>query len=222
MKGSTLSRQLDRARARVGVRLFELLYGALAPFYDAISRFFFAGQWALWQASSLDYIGGPRVLELGCGTGDLLVELCRRGYAPLGVDASPQMLRIARRKLGRAGCKAVVLRAPAWELPFADASIDAVVSTFPSGYIMHPGTWLEARRVLRPGGRFVIVLGGELLPVDHCSRLLIKFHKLVYGRNRGGTGVVEGLSFPGFALQYVTRCDDRGIAHLLLADATGA
>jgi SAM-dependent methyltransferase len=95
--------------------------------------------------------------------------------------------------------------------------VDSLLSTFPSGYIWDPATWAEARRVLRPGGRFVVVLGGELLPVDHRSRLLIRFHSLVYG-DRGAPGATAPPEFPGFRTRLLTRRDARGVAQVLVAE----
>lgn len=212
---------LDRLRARAGIRLFEALYGSFAPFYDWVSRFFFAGQWSAWQRRSFEYIEGQRVLELGFGTGELLLEMCRRGYTPRGVDASPYMLRIARRKLGLAGCAGRLWLGGASRLPLPDGALDAVVSTFPSGYILEPETWTEMRRVLKPGGRLIVVLGGELLPYDHRSKLLIRFHGLVYGGRTPAEGVAGNLSFPGFDIRFANRSDDRGVAYLLIAEKIG-
>ena len=210
-------RLLHRLRLATGFRAFEALYGSLAPFYDHISRFFFAGQWAVWQQSALEHLRGRDVLELGYGTGELILELCRRGYEPVGVDLSPRMRLIAGRKLRRHGCAAQLLLGSSTGLPLPDGSFDTIISTFPSAYIADARTWEEAGRVLRPGGRVVVVLSGELLPVDHRSRLLIRFHRLVYGRRQSPTEL-RWPPIPGFELSHHTHATEGGIAHLLLAD----
>src|SRR6202011_2978379 len=61
------------------------------------------------------------------------------------------------------------------------ASFDAVVSTFPSEYIYDPLTIAEVERVLRPGGRLVIVEGANLLPTGFLQPFLVLIQLLVYG-----------------------------------------
>jgi ubiquinone/menaquinone biosynthesis C-methylase UbiE len=207
---------MDRLRLAVGPRVFEALYGTAAPLYDQVSTFFFAGQWSVWQLNALTYIKGSRVLELGYGTGDLALEMCRRGYEVTGVESSPRMHRIARAKLRRAGCRANLLVGSSSALPLGDECIDAVVSTFPSGYILWDQTWGEVHRVLRTGGTFAIVLSGELLPVSHRSKLLIRFHEMVYGKRDTNANIVWP-DVPGFDTAYERHANEQGIASLLVA-----
>ena len=87
----------------------------------------------------------------------------------------------ARRKARRAGPFRLA-RAAAQALPFPAAVFDGVVSTFPSEYIYDPATVREIRRVLRPGGRLVVVPAATLLPVDRTSGVLDRLADLVYGR----------------------------------------
>ena len=178
--------------------------------------FFFAGQWTTWQRRALDYIEGRRVLELGYGTGVLALEMCRRGYEVTGIDLSPRMHRIARAKVRRGGCRATLLVGSAAKLPVPDGSVDAVVSTFPTRFIVWEETWIEVHRVLRPGGTFAIVLSGELLPVDHRSKLLIHFHTLVYGK-RGIPAAIAWPEVPGFDLRHERHANSHGVADLLVA-----
>jgi ubiquinone/menaquinone biosynthesis C-methylase UbiE len=104
------------------------------------------------------------VLELGCGTGNLQLALAKtQTHKAVGLDASPQMLALTRAKLSRSGHLAPVLRGDARALPFPHASFDTLVATFPSEYIAEPTTLLEARRVLRPGGRIVIILAAHFV-----------------------------------------------------------
>ncbi len=214
---SLQDRLLDRLRVATGPRAFQSLYGTLAPFYDRISSFFFAGQWSVWQRYALDFIEGREVLELGYGTGELALEMCRRGYVLTGVDASPRMWLIATSKLERCGCSARLTVGSATALPLPDTAVDAVVSTFPSSYIADSRTWAEAHRVLRPAGRLVVVLSGELLPVDHRSKLLIRFHRLVYGSQHSPAGV-GWPDVPGFRISHHTRGNSRGTAYILVAE----
>ncbi len=142
---------------------FHLLYNPLAFTYDAVSRIVSLGAWRCWQRAALKHIGPPadcpRVLEIAHGTGDLQIDLKRAGYHTVGCDLSPNMARIARRKLRRQGCAPLLVRARAQALPFPDAHFDAAVATFPAEFIVDPRTLHEIRRILGEEGLLVIVPG---------------------------------------------------------------
>src|SRR5258708_30263405 len=105
------------------------------------------------------------------------------GDAGRAVEHSPQMVAAARETLQKrnVGQKNWVLQSSAQHLPFSDASFDTVVSTFPSEYIYDPDTVAEVERVLRPGGRLIVVEGANLLPVGFFQPLLVLMQMLVYG-----------------------------------------
>ncbi|MDQ6740540.1 MAG: methyltransferase domain-containing protein [Actinomycetota bacterium] len=170
---------------------FNLLYNQFAWAYDWVSGAFFRGHWRQWQRAALGPLataGGKRVLELGCGTGDLQVDLRARGYTSYGVDHSAAMLGVAQRKARRRGRRPLrVARAASQALPFPAETFDAVLSTFPSEYIFDPLTVSEIVRVLRPGGLLVVVPSGLLLPTDLLSKALDGFFGLVYGGILPGT-----------------------------------
>jgi len=106
---------------------------------------------------------GERILDAGCGTGRLAQELAARGAEVTGVDVSPAMLEIARKKMQ--GKKAVFLRADVTVLPFAPASFDAAVCFTVLEFIPEPEEALrELWRVIRPGGRMVIGVLNRLSP----------------------------------------------------------
>src|SRR5438105_1151632 len=161
---------------------FETLYKN-RYLYRFASTVPFAGQWRVWQRLVLTRITGHDVLELGCGLGDLLGDMIEAGYACRAIEQSPQMAEAARDTLRRRklGEKAWVIQASAQHLPFADASFDTVVSTFPSEYIYDPQTIAEVERVLRPGGRLIVVEGANLLPTGFLQPLLVLMQMLVYG-----------------------------------------
>ncbi|WP_376793542.1 class I SAM-dependent methyltransferase [Thermogemmatispora sp.] len=169
-------------RERLRQLLFETLYRN-RYLYRFASTVPFAGQWRVWQRLVLPRVVGHDVLELGCGLGDLLADLCERGYRCAAVERSPEMVAAARTTLQRrrVGQPGQVLLGEAQHLPFADASFDTVVSTFPSDYIFDPDTIAEVARVLRPGGRLVVVEGANLLPVGLLQPVLLLIHLLVYG-----------------------------------------
>ena len=143
----------------------------------------FAGQWRIWQRLAIPRITGHEVLELGCGLGDLLVDMLEAGYSCRAVEQSPQMVAAARDALQRHKVGEInqVLQGSAQHLPFAAASFDTVVSTFPSEYIYDPDTIAEVARVLRPGGRLIVIEGANLLPVGFLQPFLILAQMLIYG-----------------------------------------
>src|SRR4051812_18514683 len=179
----------NRLRSLRGALLnwaFHLLYNQFAWAYDRVSGTFFHGQWRAWQRLALARLGGlpgTEVLELGFGTGDVQADLWAAGWKPVGIDLSAAMLRQARRKARRRGLgrRLRLVRARAQALPFPVAHFAAVVSTFPSDYIVDPRTVAEVARVLRPGGRLVVVPGAWLLPTSATNRVLERIARLVYG-----------------------------------------
>jgi ArsR family transcriptional regulator len=97
------------------------------------------------------------VVDLGCGTGAVAAELALRFRRVIAVDQSGEMLRAARRRL--AGLEGVELHEARLEaLPLADASCDAALLVLVLSYLEDPPAALrEAARILRPGGRLVVV-----------------------------------------------------------------
>ena len=105
-----------------------------------------------------------RVLDLGCGIGNLLIALSERiafTQPAIGVDVSPALIELGRRELHRAGFDGrVELRvAFATELPFEDQSFDVVISSHVIKHLDDDAllrAFAEVHRVLRPNGRFLI------------------------------------------------------------------
>ncbi len=162
--------------------LFETLYRN-KYLYRFASTVPFAGQWRAWQRQILPRLREHDVLELGCGLGDLLADMLDAGYACQAVEHSPPMVRAARETLARRhlGSPGLIIQGSAQKLPFTASSFDNVVCTFPSEYIYDPDTIAEVARVLRPGGRLIVIEGAGLLPVGFFQPILLLFHLLVYG-----------------------------------------
>lgn len=161
---------------------FETLYKN-RYLYRFASTVPFAGQWRVWQRLVLPRLVGKDVLELGCGLGDLLADMLQAGYHCRAVEHSPQMVAAARETLQRrhVGLPSTVVQGAAQRLPFQAESFDAVVSTFPSEYIYDPETLSEIERVLRPGGRLIVIESANLFPIGIVQPLLVLMHMLVYG-----------------------------------------
>jgi len=133
---------------------FNLLYHPFAFTYDLVASVVSFGKWNDWVLSIFPHIEGTRLLELGHGPGHLQRFLLDRGLSPVALDESTQMGRIAKRRLGT---RHKLSRGLAQSLPFASASFDTVVSTFPSEYIFDPRTLTEIKRVLASDGKLIVL-----------------------------------------------------------------
>jgi SAM-dependent methyltransferase len=99
---------------------------------------------------------GERILDLGCGDGQLTRRIAATGASVTGVDAAPQMVEAALRE----GLH--VDQASAEALPYPDAAFDAVFSNAALHWVRDQDAMLaEVHRVLKPGGRFVAEMGGH-------------------------------------------------------------
>src|SRR5205085_904898 len=99
------------------------------------------------------------VLEAGCGIGTDGKQFARAGAVYTSIDFSPTALELARQRFAREGLSGEFVAGSLTELPFGDASFDLVYSV---GVIHHiPDTEravAEFRRVLRPGGRVLVMV----------------------------------------------------------------
>ena len=149
----------------------ERLYEEFAITYDAVSWLVSMGQWSAWRRVALRYLpdtgdtGPLRVLEIGFGTGELLLELAKRQISAVGLERSAPMHKIAAAKLSQRGLSLPRVRALAQAIPLRDQTFDVILSTFPAPYILDAQTLQECVRILRkpepatnlPGGRLIIV-----------------------------------------------------------------
>jgi demethylmenaquinone methyltransferase/2-methoxy-6-polyprenyl-1,4-benzoquinol methylase len=143
-------------------REIAAMFDRIAPRYDLLNRVLSFGTDIGWRRRAIELARlGPRevAVDIGAGTGDLALGLLRASHATsrvIGVDLSPQMLAISTRRLARLRYAPVVGNAES--LPLPDASIDRVVSGFTLRNIGDlPRALREIRRVLRPGGRAVLL-----------------------------------------------------------------
>ncbi len=136
---------------------FRLLYHPFAWGYDAVAWTVSAGRWVGWVQSAATLVEGPNVLELGHGPGHLQARLMEMGLRVFGLDESRQMGRLARQRIRQHGFEPRLTRSDARAQPFPAGHFQTIVSTFPSEYIIQPGTLNEIRRVLVPGGRLVVL-----------------------------------------------------------------
>ncbi|MBD8078355.1 methyltransferase domain-containing protein [Cellulosimicrobium arenosum] len=100
-------------------------------------------------------VRGHRILDAGCGSGPLSAELRARGAIMTGLDGSPAMIELARRRLGDdVPLHVADLAEP---LPFADDTFDDVVASLVLHYLEDwVAPLVEIKRVLKPGGRLIL------------------------------------------------------------------
>jgi ubiquinone/menaquinone biosynthesis C-methylase UbiE len=133
---------------------FNLLYHPFAFTYDLVAWVVSFGKWQDWVFSVIPHLQGTHILELGHGPGHLQRLLLNRGLFAIAIDESTQMGRLAKRRLGTSHR---LTRGISQSLPFPSESFDCVVATFPTEYIYDQRTLAEVKRVLRSGGRLVVL-----------------------------------------------------------------
>jgi demethylmenaquinone methyltransferase/2-methoxy-6-polyprenyl-1,4-benzoquinol methylase len=140
------------------------MFDRVAGVYDLMNSAMSAGLHHQWRQRAVDRaeVGpGSDALDVACGTGDLALELRRRIGADgrvVGSDFSERMLELARRKSGEQGLAVEFGWADALDLPYGDASFDAVTIGFGARNLADLDRGIaEMTRVLRPGGRLVIL-----------------------------------------------------------------
>ena len=150
---------------------FERFYREFAWTYDPVAALVSGGNWRRWALSVLPELRG-HILELGCGPGHLQRALAERGASAVGLDRSAQMIGHSAAQLLTLTARPALTRADIRALPLANAAFDTVVATFPTEQIAAPETLSEVRRVLRPGGRFVVLLAARMHGAGPYQRLV--------------------------------------------------
>ena len=136
---------------------FRLLYFRFAWMYDIFAAGVSLGMWNEWILTTIPYLTGDKILEIGHGTGILQVELQSKEKNVIGIDASRQMSQQAFTRLKRHDYNPTLVTALAQYLPFPDTYFQQVVTTFPSEFIIDGRTLVEVHRVLQPRGELVIL-----------------------------------------------------------------
>lgn len=144
---------------------------------------------------------GERILDLGCGNGALLRRIAATGADVEGIDNSSAMVAAAH----DSGLAAHL--ASAEELPYEAATFDAVFSNAALHWVRDQEAMLgEVRRVLRPGGRFVVEMGGlgNVAAIDVALRAVLGA--------RGQAGLLDGVNYFPSEQAYRLRLERHGFA----------
>ena len=143
-------------------REIAAMFDRIAARYDVLNRILSFGTDVGWRRRAIARAGirpGMLVADVGAGTGDLSFAADARGARVLAIDLSPGMLAVLGRRAGdapRSRVRPVV--GSAERLPLPDASVDRIVSGFTVRNVGdRPRAFREFRRVLRPGGRAVVL-----------------------------------------------------------------
>ncbi len=178
---------------------FHQLYNNLSFTYDKFSVVVSNGEWWNWTRAAIPFVRGTRVLELALGSGSLHLDLYNAGYKPIGIDLSPYMLDLTRRKFQvRFPDGPIVprlVRADARKLPYPSGYFSSLVMTFPPGFVFDGAAMRELWRVLEPNGTVIWVDDPYLYAPDTWSRILNSALNLSnVGANTGTEHVMQRLS----------------------------
>jgi ubiquinone/menaquinone biosynthesis C-methylase UbiE len=145
----------EPADAQAFTAEFDVFYTRFSRVYDRLVKLL--PIWRRWLEAALPAIKGPRVLEVGFGTG-YLMTLYASGNDVYGADINTALIRIARENLRRAGLSASLQQAGVEKLPFQSGCFDTVLSTMAfTGFPNGEQAMAEMTRVVKPGGNVVIV-----------------------------------------------------------------
>jgi SAM-dependent methyltransferase len=154
-----------------------------------------AGSVVEWLAPQ----AGERILDLGCGDGQLTQRLTESGALLTGADADARMVEAAKSR----GLEAH--HAMAESLPFSDASFDAVFSNAALHWVRdQDGMMAEVHRVLKPGGRFVAEMGG------HGNIAAIRVGLMAVLARHGHADAEEGVNYYATPEAYSARLRRHG------------
>lgn len=176
-----------------GKYLPALSYAWLTPLYDPILR------WTMRDTTfkrrlvaQAQIERGHRVLDLGCGTATLTL-LIKKAYPEaevVGLDGDLRIIKVAKAKVAKAGLDISLVCGLSFALPYADSSLDRVLSSLLFHHLNGENkvaTLREMLRILCPGGRLLIA---DLGPPDN---VLMYFISLIMGRLEETTDNVMGL-----------------------------
>ncbi len=162
-----------------------LAFNLLTPLYDRVNDFLGFGKPFMRRVVELANVtGDERVLDVGCGTGSLLLEMISQNPCLdfVGMDPDQKTLQIAKSKFKWAEVGGRLVQGAAQELLFLTGSLDLVTSTLIFHHLPTRVKLLaikEIHRVLRDGGRFVLADFGK--PKSVTTEVLIRLGSIFDG-----------------------------------------
>jgi len=197
-----------------------------AFFYDFVVWLAMRGRGSEFRAKTLQLARlkpGESVLDVGCGTGTLAIK-AKKFLGPSshvqGMDASPEMIARAKKKALKASLEIEFVDGRAESLPFPDGKFDAALATLMLHHLA-PKTRraciAEIRRILKPGGRVLIVDFAPSVPLErkdlidllHRRHGNLKFGELETLAREAGLTIIESGAFGMKDLQFVLARLDR-------------
>ena len=169
---------------RQAAQWVQRIFTDIAPKYDLINHVLSFNIDRVWRRALRNRLApvlsrpDAKVLDLCCGTGDVMLDLQTVAAAPvMGADFCHQMLVSAQAKAARAGRRAPLFEADALQLPIASATLDAISISFGFRNLANYTAGLdELHRVLKPGGVLAI------LEFSHPPGLLMRASYGFYSR----------------------------------------
>jgi ubiquinone/menaquinone biosynthesis methyltransferase len=217
----------------------QATFDKVAPYYDRFNSLLSLGLDRRWRRSAFEALRlteGQRALDVATGTGALALEIARRSrgkVAVTGCDVNEHMLAVAKQRVATLGAHVELVHCDASALPFGDGAFDTVSLAFAIDDMPDRDACVaEIDRVLRPGGRFVLL---ELSQPDTqplkamydlylgTFRMLRRFRVEGYDHlaqeirgYRGPDAIAELLARHGF-VQYSRKAMSGGIARIHVA-----
>ncbi len=136
-------------------RANDRMYSFFAGVYDFVVKVL--PVWKNWLTHALPHIQGPKVLETSFGTGYLLTQYADK-FDTYGIDYNEKFVAMATEKLQKKNISATLQKADIEDLPFDDETFDCIVNTMAfTGYPNGEKAMAEIHRVLKPGGKFILI-----------------------------------------------------------------
>ena len=162
MSGTTPQGITDERQASAWVRG---MFGRVARRYDLLNHILSFNMDRWWRARTVRKVApilanpNARILDLCCGTGDLMLGLeNRRGAGVIGADFCHPMLVEAKRKVSAKAGRSVLFEGDALSLPIADHALDLVTCAFGfRNFVNYEAGLMELARVLKPGGTLAVL-----------------------------------------------------------------
>jgi ubiquinone/menaquinone biosynthesis C-methylase UbiE len=161
-----------------------------------------------------------RILDVGCGPGDLSIRISQQCHEVLGVDVTPEMIQIAEEKAALEPANVYFQQADACDLPFENYSFDTVMSVNALQTMSRPEVALmEMSRVLKPGGELLLITYcyGDSSPSDSESLInwAVKYRAPAVWQNFKLTQLVGLLQTNGFEVVEADRIWDAPVVAFL-------